>query len=78
MHHGAVGADGKLAARDEILAMDDEPGHQELCDREQLAFLKAIQDDDDLTEHLRSAIDSLSVVLAADRSIRTGQSVSLA
>ena len=78
VHHGAVGADGKLAARDEILAMDDEPGHQELCDREQLAFLNAIQDDDDLTEHLRSAIDSLSVVLAADRSIRTGQSVSLA
>ncbi len=58
--------------------MDDEPGHQELCNREQRAFLKAIRDNEDLAEHARGAIDSLRIVLAADKSIRTGQVVALA
>jgi hypothetical protein len=57
--------------------MDDEPGHQELCNREQRVFLKAIRDDEDLSEHARGAIDSLRIVLAADESIRTAQVVTL-
>ena len=77
LHHAALGPDGRLARRDEILRMDDEPGHQELCNREQRAFLKAIRDDEDLSEHARGAIDSLRIVLAADESIRTGKVVSL-
>ncbi|MDE3176478.1 MAG: Gfo/Idh/MocA family oxidoreductase [Pseudomonadota bacterium] len=78
LHHARLDGDGRLAARDEILAMEDEPGHQELCNREQRAFLKAIRDDEDLTEHARGAIDSLRIVLAADESIRTGKVVALA
>jgi predicted dehydrogenase len=77
IHHAALDADGRLARRDEILHMDDEPGHQELCEREQRAFLKAIRDDEDLTEHARGAIDSLRIALAADESIRTGRLVML-
>jgi predicted dehydrogenase len=77
VHHSALAPDGRLARRDEILTMDDEPGHQELCNREQRAFLKAIRDDEDLTEHARGAIDSLRIVLAADESIRSGRVVSL-
>jgi hypothetical protein len=77
LHHAALGADGRLAKRDEILHMDEEPGHQELCNREQRAFLKAIRDDEDLSEHARGAIDSLRIVLAADESIRTGQAIAL-
>ena len=75
LHHSALGPDGRLAKADEILRMDDEPGHQELCNREQRAFLKAIRDDEDLAEHARGAIDSLRIVLAADESIRTGRVV---
>ena len=78
LHHAALGPDGRLARRDEILRMDDEPGHQELCNREQHAFLKAIRDDEDLEEHARGAVDSLRIALAADESIRTGQVVTLA
>jgi predicted dehydrogenase len=77
VHHAALDADGRLAKRDEILHMDDEPGHQELCEREQRAFLKAIRDNEDLSEHARGAIDSLRIALAADESIRTGRLVTL-
>ncbi len=77
LHHGALQADGTFARQDEILRMDDEPGHQELCNREQQFFLKAIRDDVDLTDHLADAIASLRIVLAADESIRTGQVVVL-
>jgi predicted dehydrogenase len=77
LHHALLNADGNFASPDEIIGMDDEPGHQELCNREQRAFLAAIRDDVDLTEHARGAIDSLRVVLAADESIRTGQVVAL-
>ena len=77
MHHAALGPDGRLGQRDEIIHMADEPGHQELCNREQRAFLKAIRDNEDLAEHARGAINSLRIVLAADESIRTGRVVTL-
>ncbi len=77
VHHSMLNSDGRFAAPDEILKMDDEPGHQELCNREQRAFLNAIRNDEDLTQHARGAVDSLRVVLAADESIRTGQVVTL-
>src|ERR1700677_1867240 len=77
LHHASLGPDGEFARPDEMLRTDDEPGHQELCDREQRAFLAAIRNNEDLTEHARGAIDSLRIVLAADESVRTGQVVSL-
>ena len=43
IHHADVDADKNFAKPDEIMGMDDEPDHQELCDREQEYFLKAIQ-----------------------------------
>ncbi len=49
--------------------MQDEPGHQELCDREQAHFLRAIREDLDLTEDMEAAVNSLRIVLAAERSI---------
>jgi len=77
LHHAALTREGRFAAPDEMLKMDDEPGHQELCNREQLAFLAAIRNDEDLSEHARGAVDSLRIVLAADESIRSGQAVTL-
>jgi predicted dehydrogenase len=57
--------------------MKDEPGHQQLCDREQAVFLDAIQNDRDMTLHVEEAINSLRIVLAADESVRAGKVVEL-
>ncbi|MHA1567707.1 MAG: Gfo/Idh/MocA family protein [Alphaproteobacteria bacterium] len=77
IHYADVGADKNFTKPDEILSMADEPGHQELCNREQAYFLKAIREDLDLTDSMAAAVSSLRVVLAADESIRIGQVVEL-
>jgi len=77
LHHASLNADGSFARPDEIESTKDEPGHQELCEREQRVFLKAIRGEVDLSEHLEDAINSLRIVFAADESIRTGQVVKL-
>ena len=68
---------GDFSEEDKLIDTSDEPDHQELCNREQAYLLKAIQEDLDLTEHLKDAINSLRVVLAADESAKTGQIVKL-
>ena len=77
IHHAALNADGAFAEPDEILSTEDEPGHQDLCEREQRLFLKAIRGETDLSEHLDDAINSLRIVFAADESMRTGEVVKL-
>ena len=77
IHHAGLKADGSFARPDEIESTKDEPGHQELCEREQRLFLKAIRGEIDLSEHLEDAINSLRIVFAADESMRTGQVVKL-
>ena len=62
---------------DEVIDLPDEPGHQALCDAEQDFILRAITQNLDLTRHMQDAVQSLSICLAADESIRTGQPVSL-
>ncbi|MHA6265814.1 Gfo/Idh/MocA family oxidoreductase [uncultured Aliiroseovarius sp.] len=62
---------------DEVIDLPDEPGHQALCDAEQDFMLRAITQNLDLTRHMQDAVQSLSICLAADESIRTGQPVSL-
>ena len=77
LHHGALNADNSLKLPDEVFRMDDEPGHDELCEREQAYLLHAIREDVDLTDHMNDAVNSLRIVLAADESIRTKQVVTL-
>jgi predicted dehydrogenase len=77
LHHSALNADGTFARADEVLRMDDEPGHQALCEREQRLFLDAIRNNRDLTAHMADAVNSLRIVLAADESVRTGEIVRL-
>lgn len=62
---------------DQLIELPDEPGHQELCDTEQAWILDAIQNDTDLTRHMSDAVQSLRICLAADKSIRTGETVHL-
>ena len=77
LHFAARGADGRFARPDEIIDVNDEPDHDELCRREQEVFLRAIREDGDLAAHWQSAIDSLRIVLAADQSFREGRTVNL-
>jgi predicted dehydrogenase len=77
LHHAALNPEGRFAAPDEIVSTEDEPGHQELCNREQRMFLAAIRGEVDLTEHVADALNSLRIVFAADESVRTGEVVRL-
>ncbi len=63
--------------QDTDLDMSDEPGHQQLCDREAAFVARAITEDLDLTRHLADAVASLRICLAADESIRSGRPVTL-
>ncbi len=76
-HHSALDADGEFAQADEIIRTADEPGHDDLCQLEQAYFLKAISENIDLSDHMNDAIASMRIVLAADKSIKTGQVVKL-
>ena len=77
VHHAELGPDGVFSRADEVIGVDDEPGHDELCRREQQVFLDAIHGRVDLEAHWRAAADSLRIVLAADRSFREGRTVTL-
>lgn len=77
IHRAETGADGRFLRPDEILTMEGEPGHQELCDREQAFVLDAIVHDRDLSRHMDDAVQSLRICLAADESVRTGQPINL-
>jgi predicted dehydrogenase len=77
IHHAALKSDGSFAEPDEVVSTKEEPGHQDLCEREQRLFLKAIRGEVDLTDHLDDAINSLRIVFAAEESMRTGQVVRL-
>jgi predicted dehydrogenase len=65
------------ARPDERIDMTDEPGHDDLCEREQRYLLRAIDEDLDLTDHMNDGVRSLRIVLAADESVRTGEVVRL-
>ncbi|MDW4498475.1 Gfo/Idh/MocA family oxidoreductase [Sulfitobacter sp. D35] len=64
-------------SNDEVIDLPDEPGHQALCDAEQAWMVDAILTDSDLSRHMQDALQSLRICLAADESIRTGQTVTL-
>jgi predicted dehydrogenase len=78
-HHSEVSPDSKaFVKKDEIFTMDDEPNHQDLCDREQAFFLRAINEDLDLSDSMDAAVNSLRIVLAAEQSINEARVVELA
>ena len=62
---------------DTDISMADEPGHQELCDREQAFVARAIHENLDLSRHMTDAVQSLAICLAADESVRSGLPVKL-
>lgn len=77
LHHGRLASDGSFAKPDEFIDCENEPDHDGLCLLEQKLFLDAIQNDRDLSDHMRDAVNSLRIVLAADEAFRTGRTVDL-
>lgn len=76
-HHASIDANNAFTKKDDWIDLTDEPNHQELCNREQAYFLKAIQEDIDLTDHVADAVNSLRIAFACDESVRTGEVVKL-
>lgn len=77
VHHAAIDEKNNFTQSDEWIDMKDEPGHQELCDREQAYFLQSITQDIDLTDHLQDALNSLKIAFACDESVKTGKTIPL-
>jgi predicted dehydrogenase len=77
LHHADIDAHNKFTRPDEWIDLADEPSHQELCNREQQYFWRAVAEDQDLTDHLADAVNSLRIAFACDESVRTGAVVRL-
>ncbi len=77
LHHSVTDDKGQFVKQDEIINTADEPTHDELCYLEQAYLLKAIKEDMDLSDHMRDAVNSLRVVLAADEAWKTGKVINL-
>jgi predicted dehydrogenase len=75
IHYADQDAQNKFTKPDEWIDMTDEPDHQELCNREQRYFLRAITENLDLNDHLADAVNSLKIAFACDESVRTGEVV---
>ena len=77
VHHADINSQNEFTKPDEWINLTDEPDHQELCNREQRFFIKAIKENIDLTDHMEDAVNSLRIAFACDESVRTGQIVHL-
>lgn len=77
VHYADLDKDEKFAKKDEWINLHDEPDHQELCNREQRYFLKAIRENIDLSDHMEDAVNSLRIAFACDESVKTGEVVRL-
>ncbi|WP_312193317.1 Gfo/Idh/MocA family oxidoreductase [Sphingobacterium sp.] len=77
VHYGELDGHNEFVRADEWINLSDEPDHQELCNREQLFFQKAICENLDLSVSMEEAINSLRIALACDEAVRTKQTVEL-
>lgn len=77
LHHADIDTNNAFTRPDEWINLQDEPDHQELCNREQRYFLSAIKEGINLTDHIEDAVNSLVIAFACDESVRTGKTVIL-
>ena len=74
-HHSKLDSNNNFILDDENILLPENPTHEELCRKEQIFLLNAIRNDTDMTEHMNHALNSLKIVLAADKSIKTGKTI---
>ncbi|RDU94677.1 Gfo/Idh/MocA family protein [Trinickia dinghuensis] len=77
MHSATLDSRGNFAGDDEWLSMTNEPGHYELCAREQRYLAAAIRENRDLERDYVDALRSLEIVFAAEQSRREKRAVDL-
>tara|TARA_R110002096_G_scaffold161339_1_gene327855 strand:- start:599 stop:1627 length:1029 start_codon:yes stop_codon:yes gene_type:complete len=77
VHRAELNDAGAFATPDRVIDLEDEPGHDDLCFREQKLFLQAIRGEADMSEHLDDALNSLRIVLAAQEAASEGRCVAL-
>lgn len=77
VHHADLDKSDEFVKADEWIDLRDEPDHQELCNREQRFFLKAVREDLNLDHPTADAINSLRIAFACDESVKTGKIVEL-
>mgnify|MGYP003317188243 CR=1 FL=1 len=75
IHYQDRSDDGKFKFEDKYVNTSNEPNHDELCKLEQEFLLQAIIKDLDLTTQLEAVINSMKIVLAADKSVKLGKQV---
>lgn len=76
-HHADMDKNNRFIKEDQWIDLEDEPDHQELCNREQRFFLKAIRENLDLSSSIEDAVNSLKIAFACDESVKTGKIVKL-
>ena len=77
VHRGALDGKGAFVEQDRYIDLEDEPGHDDLCEREQDLFLRAIRGEVDMTRHIEDALNSLRIVLAAQEAAELGKCIEL-
>ncbi|TDS17202.1 Gfo/Idh/MocA family protein [Sphingobacterium paludis] len=77
IHHATIDEQNRFTRSDEWVNLDDEPDHQELCNREQQFFYRAIVERLDLSKSMEDALNSLRIAFACDASVRSGAVVNL-
>jgi len=77
VHSSKIDTQNEFTEPDRWIDLQDEPDHQELCNREQAYFLSAIKEDLDLSKSMDDALNSLKIAFACDESVKTGQIIKL-
>lgn len=77
LHSSEADAKGMQVKKDQVVKIEEEPDHNELCMREQEYLYQAIVEDIDLTDHISDAVNSLEICFAAVESYQTGRAVHL-
>lgn len=75
IHNEKRDENGMFLNPDRHINTEDEPDHNTLCELEQRYLLKIIEEDIDISQEMRDVINSMKIVLAADKSIKTGKQV---
>ena len=71
-----VALENQVCPSPDMLDRFDQSGY-DLCKLEQEFLLEAIKKDLDLSQGLEDVINSMKIVLAADKSVRTGKQISI-
>jgi len=77
VHWSDTDENGNRLREDQYVEIQDEPSHEELCQREQEYLYRAITENIDLSDHIKDAVESLRICYAAVESYTSGRAISL-